>query len=51
MHYEPLLATGRSCLSGIGADILIPPFWLSVSHCEGGMCIATKLWHFLSKAI
>jgi len=26
MGYYLLLATGRSCLSGVRADILIPPF-------------------------
>jgi hypothetical protein len=30
MLYEPVLATGRSISSGVGADILIPPFWLGV---------------------
>jgi len=27
MLYQPLLATGLLCFSGVGADILIPPFW------------------------
>ena len=30
MGYYLLLATGRSCLSGVRADILIPPFWPGV---------------------
>jgi hypothetical protein len=30
MLYEPVLATGRSISPGVGADILIPPFWLGV---------------------
>jgi hypothetical protein len=51
MLYEPVLATGRSCLSGVGADILIPPFWFSVGHREGGMCIAAKGWYQLSGSI
>ncbi len=51
MGYDLLLATGRSCFYCVGADILIPPFWLSVSHCEGGMCIAAKLRNYLSKSI
>jgi hypothetical protein len=51
MLYEPALATGRSCLSGVGAGILIPPFWLRVRQCEGGMCIAAKCWFQLSDSI
>lgn len=51
MVYEPLLATGRLCLSSVGADILIPPFWLWARQCEGGMCIAAKCWHQLSDFI
>lgn len=51
MLYEPVLATGRSCLSSVGADILIPPFWTSVGLCEGGMCIAAKRGTYTYKSI
>jgi hypothetical protein len=51
MGYDGLLATGHSCLSNVGAAILIPPFWSCVGRREGGMCIVAKGWHFLSDSI
>ncbi len=54
MLYEPVLATGRSISPGVGADILIPPFWLGaglmrrrdVYSCEAWELVVKVLFHY-----